>query len=146
MSYGEDKISFPPRLIKKDDLYGKAGYTLNLIKPNVYQFNSIGAGCHVYLIIGEDLNVLIDTGIITKFDSLNYLLTTEIGLKIEDIDLIINTHEHFDHVGGNKRLHEATGARILAHSASAEELSAHEAFIDGLKNPIWRSNAAEEPT
>lgn len=101
MSYGEDKISFPPRLIKKDDLYGKAGYTLNLIKPNLYQFNSIGAGCHVYLIIGEDLNVLIDTGIITKFDSLNYLLTTEIGLKIEDIDLIINTHEHFDHISSN---------------------------------------------
>jgi glyoxylase-like metal-dependent hydrolase (beta-lactamase superfamily II) len=101
MTYGENKISFLPRLIKKDDLYGKAGYTLNLIKPNVYQFNSIGAGCHVYLIIGEDLNVLIDTGIITKFNSLNYLLTTEIGLKIEDIDLIINTHEHFDHISSN---------------------------------------------
>lgn len=36
---------------------------------------------------------------------------------------IINTHEHFDHVGGNKRLHEATGAQILAHSASAEEIT-----------------------
>ncbi len=36
---------------------------------------------------------------------------------------IINTHEHFDHVGANKRLHEATGAQILAHSASAEEIT-----------------------
>lgn len=36
---------------------------------------------------------------------------------------IINTHEHFDHVGANKRLHDATGAQILAHSASAKEIT-----------------------
>ena len=47
------------------------------------------------------------------------------GLKKTNLKAvyIINTHEHFDHVGGNKRLHEATGARILAHSASAEEIT-----------------------
>jgi len=45
--------------------------------------------------------VLIDTGIISKFNSLNYLLTTEVGLKIEDINLVINTHEHFDHISSN---------------------------------------------
>lgn len=74
---------------------------MNLIRPNVYQFYSTGAGCHVYLLVGEELNVLIDTGIINKFNSLNYLLTTEVGLKIEDIDLVINTHEHFDHISSN---------------------------------------------
>ncbi|MFX0069540.1 MAG: MBL fold metallo-hydrolase [Candidatus Hermodarchaeota archaeon] len=95
---------FKPRLIKKDDIY-EDGYTLNLIKPNVYQFAATGVGCHVYLIIGDQLNVFIDTGIITKFNSLNYLLTTEIGLKIEDIDLIINTHEHFDHISSNAYFH-----------------------------------------
>jgi glyoxylase-like metal-dependent hydrolase (beta-lactamase superfamily II) len=36
---------------------------------------------------------------------------------------IINTHEHFDHVGGNKRLHEVTGAPILAHRACAAEIT-----------------------
>ncbi len=96
---------FIPRIIKEDDMYGKKGYTLNLIKPNIYQFASIGAGCHVYLIIGEDLNVLIDTGIITKFNSFNYLLTTEIGLRVEDINLVINTHEHFDHISSNAYFH-----------------------------------------
>ena len=47
------------------------------------------------------------------------------SLKKADLKVtyIINTHEHFDHVGGNKRLHEATGAQILAHSASAEEIT-----------------------
>lgn len=37
--------------------------------------------------------------------------------------LIINTHEHFDHVGGNKRLHEHTGAEILTHKACAAEVT-----------------------
>lgn len=101
-----DSSIFKHRMIKEDDLYGKInGYRLNLLRPNVYQFFSRGAGCHVYLIIGEDLNVLIDTGIITKFNSFNYLLTTEVGLKIEEIDLVINTHEHFDHISSNAYFH-----------------------------------------
>ncbi|MFX1394373.1 MAG: MBL fold metallo-hydrolase [Promethearchaeota archaeon] len=114
----ETTSGFQPRLIKKDDLYGKAGYTLNIIKPNVYQFASQGSGCHVYLIIGEQLNILIDTGIITKFNSFNYLLTTEIGLKVEDIDLVINTHEHFDHISSNAYFHCA----IAAHRWAATKI------------------------
>lgn len=35
---------------------------------------------------------------------------------------IINTHTHFDHVGGNTELKEATGAEILVHPAEAEWL------------------------
>jgi len=40
---------------------------------------------------------------------------------------IINTHGHFDHVGANKRMKEATGADILIHKADAgmlEQISA----------------------
>ena len=114
----KEKIHFQPRLIKLDDMYEGAGYTLNLIKPNIYQFASKGAGCHVYLIIGEELNVLIDTGIITKFNSFNYLLTTEIGLKVEDIDLVINTHEHFDHISSNIYFH----CLIASHRWSAVKI------------------------
>lgn len=36
---------------------------------------------------------------------------------------IINTHGHFDHVGANKRLKEATGADIQIHRADAPMLS-----------------------
>ena len=38
------------------------------------------------------------------------------------IDHIINTHGHFDHVGGNRRLKEATGAALLIHSLDAPML------------------------
>ena len=36
---------------------------------------------------------------------------------------IINTHGHFDHVGGNKGLKDATGAKILIHNLDAPMLS-----------------------
>jgi len=36
---------------------------------------------------------------------------------------IINTHGHFDHVAGNKRLKDATGAKILIHEEDATLLT-----------------------
>lgn len=36
---------------------------------------------------------------------------------------ILNTHGHFDHVGGNKGMKDATGADILIHALDASQLS-----------------------
>ena len=44
----------------------------------------------------------------------------ELGLTVK---YIINTHGHFDHVGGNKEMKEATGADILINSMDAPMLS-----------------------
>src|SRR5271157_3666466 len=108
---------FQPRKLKEDDMYGKLGYTLNLLQPNIYQFESRGVGCHVYLILSDELNVLIDSGIITKFPSFNYLLASVVGLSTEDIDLIINTHEHFDHISSN--CYFPTKCPVAAHKSAA---------------------------
>lgn len=47
---------------------------------------------------------------------------------------IINTHGHFDHVGGNKQLKDTTGAKLLIHPADAHMLNnlAHAAAMWGL--------------
>jgi hydroxyacylglutathione hydrolase len=39
------------------------------------------------------------------------------------VNVIINTHGHFDHVGANKRLKEVTGAPILIHPLDSPMLS-----------------------
>ena len=36
-----------------------------------------------------------------------------------EVAQILNTHEHFDHIGGNDAMVAATGARILAHARAA---------------------------
>lgn len=43
-----------------------------------------------------------------------------LGLTIRQV---INTHGHFDHVGGNRRVLAATGARLLIHRDDAHFLS-----------------------
>jgi glyoxylase-like metal-dependent hydrolase (beta-lactamase superfamily II) len=43
-----------------------------------------------------------------------------LGLTISHV---INTHGHFDHVGGNRRLIEATGAKLLIHEKDVYFLS-----------------------
>lgn len=39
------------------------------------------------------------------------------------LQMVINTHGHFDHIGGNKQLIEATGAELLLHEADSPLLS-----------------------
>lgn len=52
--------------------------------------------------------------------------TERILLSLADSTLklkyIINTHGHFDHVGGNKKMKQATGADILIHALDASML------------------------
>lgn len=56
------------------------------------------------------------------------------GLKVK---YIVNTHAHFDHVGANKELKEATGAEILLHQADGGLLqsTAHQARTFGMAAP-----------
>jgi len=54
------------------------------------------------------------------------------GLKVK---YIVNTHGHFDHVGANKAVKEATGAEVLIHEADAPLLAdaADQAIVFGMR-------------
>ena len=72
---------------------------------NVYCIAGMMADSNSYLIDNSDSDsdfdhILVDTGIGGSKDYLSSQLS-EIGLSLEDIDLIVNTHCHYDHVGGN---------------------------------------------
>ncbi len=55
-----------------------------------------------------------------------------LGLKLDDIDVILNTHGHQDHMGGNHWLLAHSQAQVYMHQADAflvSDLDAHMAYI-----------------
>ncbi len=46
-----------------------------------------------------------------------------LALKSLDAKYILNTHGHTDHIGGNRRLKEITGAKIIVHEEDAAVLT-----------------------
>jgi glyoxylase-like metal-dependent hydrolase (beta-lactamase superfamily II) len=76
-------------------------------------FNRIRLGLNALLVRAGDCNVLIDTGIGFKWDARSlkrYAIAHEtnivtelgrLGVAPEQIDIVINTHLHFDHAGTN---------------------------------------------
>lgn len=78
--------------------------------------------------------VVIDPG-----DESNKILMTLAKHKLK-VKYIINTHGHVDHVGGNKKLKEATGADLLIHSLDAPMLSRISAT-----GAAWGLNVEDSP-
>ncbi len=82
------------------------------------QSNRIKLGLNCLLIETGEKRVLVETGIgsLLKKKLYEYYSIEQnpglvpslqkIGLSVEDIDFVINTHLHFDHCGGNTRLTE----------------------------------------
>jgi glyoxylase-like metal-dependent hydrolase (beta-lactamase superfamily II) len=87
-------------------------FTLEIV-PNVYQL-SIRV-VNVILIVEERLT-LIDVGLYGSSAQIVDFIG-HLGHSVEEIGLIIITHNHFDHMGGLAELRELTRAKVAAHRA-----------------------------
>jgi glyoxylase-like metal-dependent hydrolase (beta-lactamase superfamily II) len=67
-----------------------------------------------HFVYRSDAPVLIDTGYISDFDETEKLIT-RLGVKLSNIALIISTHTHCDHIGGNHRIQQKSGCDIALH-------------------------------
>ncbi len=76
----------------------------------------IMANCYILGCEETAAAVVIDPG-----DDVDKILLALAESKLT-VNYIINTHGHFDHVGGNRQLKEATGADILIHAGDAPML------------------------
>jgi len=73
-----------------------------------------GFECNTYIIKGDSL-VLVDPGTAENHAVLVQQITSA-GLNPQDISLIINTHCHYDHAGGDAKLKELCNAKLAIHS------------------------------
>ncbi len=69
---------------------------------------------NAYLVSDRKYTLLIDTGNKEKTPCLEEVLK-KAGLDFSDIDLVIITHSHYDHVGSLAEIRDKSGATVLAH-------------------------------
>ncbi len=105
------------------------GETVELAK-NIWRMMPPAPSGNVYLIKDTLKTVLIDSGLYNTFDYLEEELR-KLGLRPQDIDLVINTHEHFDHIGGNP--HFAKTAMIAAHRSAATKIELQDEYVTHMK-------------
>jgi len=78
-------------------------------------------GLSAVLITSPDGHVLID-GALPQSAPLIAAHVKQLGFKIEDVKLILNSHVHYDHAGGIAELQTITGAKVIASDIAAKVL------------------------
>ncbi|MEM1658248.1 MAG: MBL fold metallo-hydrolase [Candidatus Jordarchaeales archaeon] len=86
---------------------------------------------NIYL-LKEDRPAIIDTGIGDQVSIEKIVRGIEsVGIKIDDVEYIITTHEHVEHFGGNKDLKDISGAKVFAHEVAADSIEGfHNAVLE----------------
>lgn len=97
------------------------------VVEGIYQVGGAGLSgpgdCCVYLVdSGDGGSVLIDAGLSTAPQAI-FRNIEETGHRVEDIEALILTHCHIDHIGGAPALVERSGCQVAAHEADADAIS-----------------------
>ncbi|NMC40834.1 MAG: MBL fold metallo-hydrolase [Bacteroidales bacterium] len=99
---------------------------IDMVQDNVFRIRGNGKGSHSYIIRGSRANMLIDSGLDSNFPLLQGAMSS-IGMKVRDIDIVVNTHEHFDHIGANRYFQESS--IIAAHRFAANKMAFNDRFV-----------------
>src|SRR6187551_2642432 len=86
---------------------------------NVYDVGT--CGIVVLLIASNEGHIVIDSG---PADAAPLVIANilELGFRAEDVEWIVTSHEHHDHVGGVAELQAQTGAKVAASAAARRQL------------------------
>jgi hydroxyacylglutathione hydrolase len=96
------------------------------LNPGIFQIRGLNGSSHSYVIKGRYMNVMIDSGSDQNFPVLERGLF-QIGLRVRDINMVINSHEHCDHIGANRYFHES--AMIAAYRLAASKMIAGDYYV-----------------
>src|SRR3954453_21401823 len=87
-----------------------------------------GGLTNMYLVRGAK-TALIDTAVLGAPTDYLAPALAEIGLGLGEVDYVLNTHGHMDHLGGNAEMKDA-GAEIVIHSADADRTRSNQGHVD----------------
>src|SRR3954452_22926864 len=79
-------------------------------------------GLSSILITSEAGHVLVDGGLAESAGQIAIHIR-QLGFRVEDVKLIVNSHVHFDHAGGIAELQRLSGARVVASKWTAEVMT-----------------------
>lgn len=96
------------------------------IYPNIFLLYGQNRSAHAYFIRGKTKNVLIDSCLPNGVESIVNRLAS-IDISLDQIDLILLTHEHIDHAGGVPQL--CRNAIVGAHRLAANKLTLRDEFV-----------------
>jgi len=71
--------------------------------------------------------VLIDTAYVSDFSETERLIN-EVGVQLSDVRLIVSTHCHCDHIGGNRIIQERSGCDIFLHKVGKHFMDTHDSW------------------
>ena len=96
------------------------------VQQGIFLIRGEARGSHSYLIRAAHRNVLIDSGLDQNFLFLQEQLLG-LGMKVKDVDIVINTHEHLDHIGSNRYFQEFS--LIAAHRFAATKITLEDHYV-----------------
>jgi hydroxyacylglutathione hydrolase len=91
-----------------------------------------------YLIIDEINNIACVVDPSEAEPIIRYLKNTEIKLKF-----ILNTHHHYDHVGGNLKLKDKYGANIVGYKGDKERIPGIDILVDDQQTWMYENFEAK---
>lgn len=74
-----------------------------------------------FLITTPRGHVLLDGGFVETAPQIEHNIA-QLGFKLEEVKILLNSHAHFDHAGGLAELKRKSGARLVASARDAELL------------------------
>jgi glyoxylase-like metal-dependent hydrolase (beta-lactamase superfamily II) len=93
---------------------------------------------NAFLVDGDDGLILVDTGTLKGLDGLLRAIS-DTGRAPSDIERIVLTHAHPDHVQAAPELRARTSARVLVHRADADWLAAGRVPAEGRSGASGRN-------
>jgi metallo-beta-lactamase class B len=97
------------------------------IHANTYLVGTCGISS--ILIVGSDGDILIDGGTEEGADFIAANIRS-LGYRVQDIKFILNSHEHFDHVGGLSKLQRLSGATVITSAPARKVLESGVPSVD----------------